>query len=128
VRAADKYGVGDTFRLHTDGSWPGSALDVQGELVHDAWGDRWSQLTFLLYLDGEYEGGETTFFVPDESGTRGELVSVTVPRGGVLCFFHGEHPLSLLHEGSTIRRGLKRIVRSDVLYSNGVGEGGDHGL
>ena len=39
-----------------------------------------------------------------------------VPRGGALAFWHGEHPLSLLHEGSPVTRGVKTIVRSDVLY------------
>ena len=60
-------------------------------MSHVPQGDRWSQLTFLLYLDGGYEGGETSFFVPSElDPRRGELVSVAVPKGGVLCFFHGE--------------------------------------
>lgn len=146
-----KYGPNDTFKMHTDGAWPGSALDDQGELggsapaawfvrvcargrpicrnparalqaicrltprvcapVQDFFGDRYSQLTLLLYLDDDYEGGETTFFI------AGELVSVRVPKGGALCFFHGEHELSPLHEGSIVTRGCKRIVRSDVLYT-----------
>lgn len=119
-----KYGRDDTFRMHTDGSWPGSAVDPRdGRLARDAFGDRWSQLTLLLYLDpidgdGGYDGGETTFWVPDATsdGREGELVSVRVPQGGALAFFHGEHPLSLLHEGSLVTRGVKRIVRTDVLY------------
>ena len=49
----------DVFRMHTDGDWPGSAV-VDGKLVRDAFGDRWSQLTLLLYLDDDYDGGETT--------------------------------------------------------------------
>jgi len=112
-----KYGEEDIFRIHTDGSWPGSAVRG-GRLVRDAFGDRWSQLTFLIYLDADYDGGETSFFVPTAGsrGREGELVSVRVPQGSVLCFFHGEHELSLLHEGSLVTRGLKRIVRSDVLY------------
>jgi len=115
-----KYAEDDVFRMHTDGSWPGSGVGPNGRLVRDLFGDRWSQLTFLIYLDGDYEGGETTFFVnqpPPAPRNQGELVSVRVPRGSVLCFFHGEHPLSLLHEGSLVKRGVKRIVRSDVLYS-----------
>jgi len=115
-----KYGVEDIFRMHTDGAWPGSGLDSHGTLKKDLYGDRWSQMTFLLYLDGDYDGGETTFFVPNRPPSppgTGQLVSVAVPKGSVLCFFHGDHPLSPLHEGSLVRRGLKRIVRSDVLYS-----------
>ena len=34
----------------------------------------------------------------------------------MLCFYHGEHELSPLHEGSLVTRGVKHIVRSDVLY------------
>ena len=106
----------DVFRMHTDGDWPGSAV-VNGKLVRDAFGDRWSQLTLLLYLDDDYDGGHTTFFVPHGAGARsGDLRSVRVPRGGALAFWHGEHPLSLLHEGSPVTRGVKTIVRSDVLY------------
>jgi hypothetical protein len=178
-----KYGPDDIFKMHTDGAWPGSALNEAGELVQDFFGDRFSQLTFLLYLDDDYEGGETTFLVQDPS--EDHLVSVRVPKGnhsrrhrrgvapahtprrglllvhscrgqvpetplpprgrrrrlghrdsrtsepaqwtdahlikccagGALCFFHGEHELSPLHEGSLVTRGLKRIVRTDVLYS-----------
>lgn len=113
-----KYASGDVFRMHTDGAWPGSGLDGQGRLVRDAFGDRWSQMTFLIYLDGDYDGGETTFFVADRpGGGTGELVSVAVPRGSVLCFFHGEHALSPLHEGALVRSGVKRVVRTDVLYT-----------
>jgi hypothetical protein len=48
----------------------------------------WACSTFLIYLDGDYDGGETTFFVPSDADPRaGELVSVAVPKGSVLCFF-----------------------------------------
>jgi len=33
-------------------------------MVHDAFGDRWSRLTFLMYLNDDFEGGATTFFTP----------------------------------------------------------------
>jgi len=110
-----RYGVDDIFKMHTDGARPGSAVDSTGRLVRDIYGDRFSQLTFLLYLDADYEGGETTFFQQTAAGA-GELHSVSVPQGSVLCFFHGDHELSPLHEGSLVTRGVKHIVRSDVLY------------
>jgi len=130
-----RYGVDDIFRLHSDGSWPGSiagedaasgASEGAGVVVRDGYDDRWSQLTLLLYLDGDYDGGETSFLVdergapatsPEQPGAH--MRSVRVPKGGALCFFHGEHPLSLLHEGSLVTRGVKTIVRSDVLYMAG---------
>lgn len=125
--------------MHPDGSWPGSGLR-DGKLVRDLYGDRRSALTFLLYLDSDFEGGETSF-----SDADGNLVSVAVPKGSVLwcvepwtpwlaacapclsfckpftawrahSFFHGDHEDALLHEGSLVTKGVKRVVRSDVLY------------
>ena len=56
--------------------------------------------------------------MPNEVDPRsGSLVSVAVPKGACLLFFHGDHEHSLLHEGSLVTKGVKRIVRSDVLYS-----------
>ena len=77
-------------------------------------GDRRSQLTLLLYLDDDYDGGNTTFSLLGPVQSR--RVGVRVPRGGALLFFHGEHPGSLAHEGSLVQRGVKRIIRTDVLY------------
>ena len=56
--------------------------------------------------------------MPNEVDPRsGSLVSVAVPKGACLLFFHGDHEHSLLHEGSLVTKGVKRIVRSDVLYT-----------
>ena len=108
-----KYNPGDIFKVHTDGSWPGSGLDKSGKLVKDIFGDRWSQLTFVLYLNDDFVGGATRFF----SRPNGECTaSVPAERGAALCFFHGEHPWSPLHEGGKVTRGTKYIIRSDVLY------------
>eukprot|EP00931_Biecheleriopsis_adriatica_P046880 TRINITY_DN26971_c0_g1_i1.p1 TRINITY_DN26971_c0_g1~~TRINITY_DN26971_c0_g1_i1.p1 ORF type:complete len:343 (+),score=38.07 TRINITY_DN26971_c0_g1_i1:169-1197(+) len=111
-----KYGPEDIFRTHTDGSWPGSLVDPgTGALLHDAFGDRWSQLTWVLYLNDDFAGGQTRFF----KRSRGQLQhvgDVAAKQGSVLCFWHGEHPQSPLHEGALVTRGTKYIVRSDVLY------------
>lgn len=124
-----RYCEDDIFKLHTDGSWPGSKAregpngEGSGVVIRDAYGDRWSQMTLLLYLDESYEGGGTSFLVdgagrPAASPAQPNALmrTVHVPKGGALCFFHGEHPLSLLHEGSLVTEGTKTIVRSDVLY------------
>jgi len=112
-----KYNPSDIFKRHTDGSWPGSGLDSKGRsIVRDRYGDRWSQLTFVIYLNDEFEGGPTRFFLPDESG-RGERIEVLKAGcGGAVCFFHGDHNLSPLHEGGLVTSGTKYIIRSDVLY------------
>lgn len=117
-----RYGTGDFFAPHTDGSWPGSRV-VDDELVHNAYDDRWSQLTFLLFLSDGYEGGATQFHVGGDgfatsvrdSGNR-DIVDVRTPLGGVLCFPHGMHPLHCVHASQPITSGTKYIIRSDVLF------------
>ena len=113
-------------RPHTDGGWPGSGINSEGQLEHDLYRDRWSQLTMVMYLNSDFDGGETSFFIPAEArGSPGpdrqqqqgvEVFPVAAEEGSALCFFHGQHPLSPLHEGSLVRSGTKYIVRSDVLY------------
>ena len=96
-----QYAQDDNFSRHHDGMWLGSGLDDAGRFVRDMWGGRrQSELTVLLYLDDldDYDGGATTFFEPDAEGAV--LRSVRAPQGSALCFFHGQHPLSPLHEGS----------------------------
>lgn len=135
-----KYGEECDFSRHHDSSWcalrsceggvrlptvreplgrRGSALDANGNFLRDAWcGQRQSELTVLLYLNDldTYEGGETTFFEP---GAEAVLRAVRVAQGSILCFFHGSHPLSPLHEGSRVTQGVKHVIRTDVLYPTG---------
>lgn len=85
-----RYEPGQHFGLHHDQSYQ----DGQG---------RRSLLTFLLYLDEGCEGGETVF--PEQQQT-------IVPQvGRALLFQH-----MLLHSGEAVRRGLKHVLRSDVLF------------
>jgi prolyl 4-hydroxylase len=62
-----------------------------------------SMLTFMLYLNGDFEGGETNF----QSG-----VSVKPETGMVLVFRH-----ALFHEGAAVTSGRKYVLRSDVMFS-----------
>lgn len=105
-----RYREGDYFAPHTDGSWPGSRV-VGGELVDNAWPDRWSQYSFLLFLSDGYEGGATRFHV----GSR--TVDVRTPLGAALCFPHGTHPLHCVHSSTPVTRGAKYIIRTDILFS-----------
>ena len=110
-----RYGEGDYFSPHTDGSWPGSRI-VDQKLVHNAYDDRWSQLTFLLFLNDNFEGGSTEFQIPGASGRASDTIAVRTPQGGVLCFPHGAHPMHCLHSSEQITEGTKYIIRSDVLF------------
>ncbi|KAJ3285449.1 hypothetical protein HK104_009475 [Borealophlyctis nickersoniae] len=112
-----RYVPGAIYRPHIDGAWPCSGIDpVSGQYVYDMRGDRRSRLTFLVYLNDDFDGGGTTFFLP--SATDGVLDGrVVSPRAGcVLCFPHGDAAGSLLHEGSAVTEGRKYIIRADVLY------------
>ncbi|MFT6925685.1 MAG: putative 2-oxoglutarate/Fe(II)-dependent dioxygenase YbiX [Psychromonas sp.] len=117
-----RYNPGDYFKPHSDGSWPGSQV-LDDQLVHDAFGDRYSQLTFLILLTEDFEGGATRFLVnadhPDKPAKRGDNVrqiDVRTPAGSVLCFPHGMHPLHCIHSSEPILSGVKYIIRSDVLF------------
>tara|TARA_B110000467_G_C18227131_1_gene426516 strand:+ start:173 stop:940 length:768 start_codon:yes stop_codon:yes gene_type:complete len=117
-----KYQQGDFFSTHTDGSWPGSRI-VDRELIANAFDDRWSMYTFLIFLTDDYEGGHTQFRVnsehpelPARGRESSETVNIRTPAGSVLCFPHGTHPLHCLHGSEIITAGTKYIIRSDVLF------------
>jgi hypothetical protein len=106
-----RYGPDAVYRPHIDGSWPASVWD--GTTVHtdDA---RKSRLTFLIYLNDDFTGGETTFYLPS-SGNALEAVAVQPQQGNILCFPQG-NTASLVHEGSRVTQGFKYVIRTDVLY------------
>lgn len=64
-----------------------------------------SLLTFMVYLNEEFTGGETTF--SDGYST------VVKPKTGMLLLFKHE----IFHEGSEVRSGRKYVLRSDVMFS-----------
>jgi hypothetical protein len=117
-----RYRPGDYFKPHTDGSWPGSKV-ADKKLVTNSYPDRWSQLSFLLFLSDEFEGGSTQFYVsqahpsrPARNLEQATVVNVRTPMGAALCFPHGAHPQHCLHSSEEIKSGTKYIIRSDVLF------------
>ncbi|OZJ04572.1 hypothetical protein BZG36_02757 [Bifiguratus adelaidae] len=113
-----RYVPGAIYRPHIDGAWPGSGLDPKtGAYLYDAYdGKQWSRLTFLIYLNDEFDGGATTFFMPAAQEGTLDARPVSPRQGSVLCFPHGNTKGSLLHEGSPVTRGAKYVIRTDVLY------------
>jgi hypothetical protein len=87
-----RYDPGEKFAPHYDGYF-------QREN-----GER-SRLTFMVYLNGGFEGGATNFphALP--------LVSVRPKRGMALLFIHHQ-----LHEGAPVIEGRKYVLRTDVMY------------
>lgn len=85
-----RYEPGHYFRPHFDGSF------ARNE--HER-----SLLTFLIYLNDGFSGGETNF---------PELNRTIVPQTGSALLF--QHPI--LHEGCTVLEGVKYAIRSDIMY------------
>ncbi|WP_118974672.1 prolyl hydroxylase family protein [Taibaiella koreensis] len=84
-----KYSPGQRFKMHRDGRYQRNETEC-------------SYYTFMVYLNDDYEGGQTRF----ESG---EYVA---PRKGTALIF--EH--SLRHEGARLEAGNKYVLRSDIMY------------
>ncbi len=84
-----KYSPGQRFKMHRDGSY------IRNE-------NEKSFYTFLIYLNDDFEGGETEFE---------NLFTVAPKKGSALVFYH-----PLRHEGKTLISGLKYVLRTDVMY------------
>lgn len=97
---------------------------------------RFSAYSIVIYLNDDFEGGNTTFFVFDDPTNplirsnkgntivggdidRARKISVIPSCGDALIFPHGRQPgchLDYLHEGGMICAGRKTILRSDIVY------------
>lgn len=128
-----RYVPGAEYRCHIDGAWPpsGKSVDASGnEKYHydvsagtpgvpkevQLPTKQSSLFTFLMYLNDEFEGGETTFFLPSVREGILNSYSLLPVMGAVAVFPHGENDSALLHEGTGVRSGCKYIVRTDVEY------------
>ena len=83
-----KYERGEHFRRHRDESYIRNDIEA-------------SYYTLLVYLNEEFEGGETNF---------GDL-SISPKEGKGLIFRH-----DLEHEGGMISSGTKYVLRTDIMY------------
>lgn len=89
-----RYDIAEYFAWHQDGSFQRG----NGEE---------SLMTFMVYLNEEFTGGETEF---DLRYPHGE-VSIKPKTGMGLIFLH-----HLRHRGSTVNTGRKYVLRSDMMY------------
>jgi prolyl 4-hydroxylase len=86
-----EYLPGHRFAPHSDGAF------IRNE-------DEQSRYTYIIYLNHEFEGGETVFLVEPEVRIK--------PRTGAGLFF--QHPI--IHEGAVVTSGTKYAVRTDLMY------------
>merc|ERR1712110_1268208 len=116
-----RYDPGNYFAPHRDGEYrrtytsyrnpenpepPNKALDERS-------GER-SFITFIVYLNEDFEGGATTFY---KAGITNPMPCVP-ETGKALIFQH-----DILHEGSKLKKGQKYAFRTDVMYAH-VHKGG----
>ncbi len=85
-----RYQPGEYFRPHFDGVF------VRAR-------DERSHLTFMVYLNDTEAGGDTVF--------PARALRIT-PRAGMALLFNHH----VLHESTTLERGVKYAVRSDIMY------------
>lgn len=83
-----KYEVGQRFKRHIDGRFTRNAQEQ-------------SRITFMIYLNDDFEGGETAF----------DNLQIIPKTGTALCFIH-----EVKHQGNAIKGGTKYVLRSDVMY------------
>jgi len=83
-----RYKPGEEFKKHRDQSYIRNDKEA-------------SYYTFMIYLNSDFEGGETTF-------SNKVIRPVT---GMALIFLH-----SLEHAGSPVKRGTKYVLRTDIMY------------
>ncbi|KAH5473361.1 hypothetical protein HBI22_055480 [Parastagonospora nodorum] len=115
-----RYVPGAEYRCHIDGAWPPSGIDpVTDAYQYDSspTDARQSSLfTFLIYLNDDFKGGETTFFIPSVKEGVINAYPVKPIMGSVAVFPHGEAQGALLHEGTGVVEGAKYVIRTDVEY------------
>jgi hypothetical protein len=83
-----RYESGQYFKWHRDGSFMREVTEA-------------SKITFMIYLNEEFTGGETNFL----------NFSITPKRGAALLFPH-----MLRHQGDPVEKGIKYVLRTDVMY------------
>lgn len=83
-----KYESNQRFKRHIDGRFKRNDYEE-------------SRITFMVYLNDDFVGGETAF---DE-------VTIQPKTGTALCFIHEQK-----HEGCPVVEGTKYVIRTDVMY------------
>lgn len=95
-----RYTPGQKFAPHYDGDYIVDSTEK-------------SLYTFMIYLNGGFEGGATNFLSDSAtSGPRGRVLHSLPPQAGMLLVF--EH--NIYHEGEELRDGVKYMMRSDLMY------------
>ena len=86
-----RYTENQMFRLHRDFPY--------------ARNNQESKLSFIIYLNESFEGGQTDF----------RQFEISPKTGRAIAFDH-----NLLHEGKSVLSGIKYAVRTDIMYEKNI--------
>lgn len=94
-----RYDPGQQFDWHFDGPFQRSGTET-------------SDLTFMVYLNAGFGGGQTEFNFELSSDLDADPVTAVVPEAGMALVF--KH--AVFHRGAPVTTGRKYVLRSDVMY------------
>ena len=103
----EPVGVADLLRFSRYD--PGGSFHTHFDTVYARDDNYVGMHTILVYLNADYEGGETVVY---DSAERPHVVKPET--GMALVFYHHQ-----LHNGQPVRSGHKRIVRTEVMFKLG---------
>lgn len=93
------WGLNEQFRFYKYESAQRFKRHIDGRFQRNAQVE--SRITFMIYLNDDFTGGETAF----------DDLSIQPKTGMALCFIHEQK-----HEGRPVEEGTKYVLRSDVMY------------
>jgi predicted 2-oxoglutarate/Fe(II)-dependent dioxygenase YbiX len=102
-RRCESVGLNERFRCYCYDTGQRFAPHANGRFKREG-GDE-SRLTWMVYLNDDFSGGETIFYLYED------MLSVRPERGMALAFVH-----EYVHEGATVAAGRKYVLRTDVMY------------
>jgi predicted 2-oxoglutarate/Fe(II)-dependent dioxygenase YbiX len=99
IEESESVGLNEEFRFYRYENAQRFKRHIDGRFKRNEWEE--SRITFMIYLNSNFTGGETKF----------DDVSIVPKAGTALCFIH-----ELKHEGCPVTSGIKYVLRSDVIY------------
>ncbi|THU86442.1 hypothetical protein K435DRAFT_731499 [Dendrothele bispora CBS 962.96] len=99
-----KYTPSQYFGPHYDDSVVDNSTGAKSE---------WTLLVYLTGVQDGVEGGETLFY-KSERCRPNETIVAPLTRGTALLHRHGQD--CLFHEGSEVTKGVKYVLRSDLMF------------
>ncbi len=102
-------GLNERFRFYR--YEPGQMFDWHQDFPFERDNSEQSFWTFMVYLNDNFEGGETSF--EDSFSEESFDEFQVVPETGKALFFH--HPIH--HKGEEVLKGRKYVMRTDVMFT-----------